>query len=299
MRAFAYTTDQGQPQIGIEYEKRRYNFSRVWQIFKEIRNSPRTPDYFFIQMMIETGNFSREVFTEVIEEVKNFRGLDDLVIRHDINWDVPIQRPTKILCLGRNYAAHAAEFGGDVPEEPMFFAKLPSALLASEGSIRLPANIGRVDHEIELAVIIGQQASHVKKSKAMQMVAGYSIANDISARALQKKAKEKGHPWTLCKGMDTFLPMGPYVIPADAVVEPHNLDMELTVNNETKQKSTTANMVFKIPELIAYITQYITLYPGDIICTGTPEGVSPLNPGDIVQAKIDGLGVLRNRVVEG
>jgi 2-keto-4-pentenoate hydratase/2-oxohepta-3-ene-1,7-dioic acid hydratase in catechol pathway len=299
MRAFCYTTSKGEPRIGIVYENRRYDFTRIWSIFKEIRSSPRTPDYYFIQLMIEMENFSRQAIAEVIEEVKQFRGLDDLVIKSEITYDVPVQRPPKILCLGRNYREHAKEMQNAVPEQPMFFAKLTSALLPHEGNIRLPQNVGRVDHEIELAVIIGKTAGRVRAEEAMEYVAGYAIANDISARAMQKEAMSKGQPWTLSKGMDTFLPIGPYLVPADAVENPHNLEMELTVNDQMRQKSSTANMVFRIPEIIAYISRYVTLQPGDIICTGTPEGVGPIEPGDLVQAKIEGLGVLRNQVIGG
>lgn len=299
MRTFAYLTAKGEPRIGVVYENKRYDFTHIWQIFKEIRSSPRTPDYHFLQIMIEMGNFSSKVLLEVIEEVKQFRGLDDLGIRGEVKYDVPIQRPSKILCLGKNYKKHAEEFSQDVPDEPMFFAKLPSALVPNEEYIRLPHGIGRVDHEIELAVVIGQPTYQVGKNEAMDAVAGYTIANDISARVLQKAAKDKGHPWTLSKGVDTFLPIGPYLVPADAIDDPHNLTMELTVNDDTKQKSSTAHMVFKIPDIISYISRYITLQAGDIICTGTPEGVGPIKPGDLVQAKIEELGVLRNPVTGG
>ena len=297
MRTFCYTTPKGEPRIGVVYENRRYDFTRIWSIFKEIRSSPRTPDYYFIQLMIEMENFSRQVIAEVIEEVKDFRGLDDLAITGEITYDVPIQRPSKILCLGRNYAEHAKEFQNAVPEQPMFFAKLPSAMLPHEGYIRLPEGIGRVDHEIELAVVIGRTTSKVSADEAMEAVVGYTIANDVSARAMQKEAMDKGQPWTLSKGMDTFLPIGPYLVPADAVDDPHHLTLELTVNDRPRQKSSTANMVHRIPQIISYISRYVTLYAGDIICTGTPEGVGPIEPGDLVQAKIEGLGVLRNQVI--
>ena len=297
MRTFAYLSRRGEPRIGVVYNNIRYDFTRIWQIFKEIRNSPRTPDYHFLQIMIETGNFSREVLLEVIEEVKGFRGLEDLIIRGEFTYDVPIQRPPKILCMARNYRKHAQEFDHDVPSKPVIFAKSASALLPHEGAIRAPHGVGRVDHEIELAVVMGKEASQVSEDEALQYVAGYTIANDVTARTMQKETIANGEPWTLCKGMDTFLPIGPYLVPADAVADPHDLSIELTVNEKSRQKSNTGYMVFKIPEIISYISQYITLQPGDIICTGTPEGVGPIEPGDLVQGKIEGLGVLRNTVV--
>jgi 2-keto-4-pentenoate hydratase/2-oxohepta-3-ene-1,7-dioic acid hydratase in catechol pathway len=297
MRTFAYLSPSGEPRIGVVYENVRYDFTRIWQIFKEIRNSPRTPDYHFIQLMIETGNFSAEDLLEVIEEVKGFRGLEDLIIKGEITYDVPIQRPTKIICMARNYRKHAEEFNSEVPTSPKVFLKSTAALLPNEGAIRIPHDIGRVDHEIELAVIIGETATQVSEEEAMKHVAGYTIANDVTARSLQKEAKDKGEPWTLCKGMDTFLPIGPYVVPADAIDDPHNLNIELTVGDETRQKSNTSYMLFSIPTIISYVSQYITLMPGDIICTGTPEGVGPIKSGDLVQCKIEGLGVLRNTAI--
>lgn len=297
MRTFAFTTQQGEPRIGVVYDKRRFDFTRIWQIFKEIRSSPRTPDYHFMQIMIEMENFSEKVITEVIEEVKNFRGLNDLVIRGEITFDMPIQRPSKVLCMARNYRKHAEEFAHDVPTKPVYFAKLPSSLVPNEGNIKVPSDIGRVDHEVELAVVIGKTAAQVSTSEAMEYIAGYTIANDVSARAAQKDAIANGEPWTYCKGLDTFLPIGPYLVPADSIDDPHNLNIELTVNDETRQKSNTKYMIFDIPTIISTMSRYITLLPGDIICTGTPEGVGPIKPGDLVQAKIEGLGVLRNHVV--
>ncbi len=297
MRTFAFTTQQGEPRIGVVYDNRRFDFTRIWQIFKEIRSSPRTPDYHFIQIMIEMENFSEKVLTEVIKEVENFRGLNDLVIRGEINYDMPIQRPSKVLCMARNYRKHAQEFDHDVPTKPVYFAKLPSTLTPHESAIKVPSDIGRVDHEVELAVVIGRTAYQLNKSEAMDVIAGYTIANDVSARAAQKEAIANGEPWTFSKGLDTFLPIGPYLVPADSISDPHNLDIELTVNDETRQKSNTKHMIFDIPTIISTMSHYITLLPGDIICTGTPEGVGPIQPGDLVQAKIDGLGVLRNNVV--
>ncbi len=297
MRTFAFTTQHGEPRIGVVYDKHRFDFTRIWQIFKEIRSSPRTPDYHFLQIMIEMENFSQQVISEVVEQVKNFRGLNDLVIKGEINYDMPIQRPSKVLCMARNYRKHAEEFDHNVPTKPVFFSKLPSSLIPHEGSIRVPTDIGRVDHEVELAVVIGQTVTQISASDAMSAIAGYTIANDVSARAAQKESAANGEPWTFSKGLDTFLPIGPYLIPADSIKDPHNLDIELTVNDEARQHSNTKNMIFDIPTIISSMSRYITLFPGDIICTGTPEGVGPIQPGDLVQAKIEGMGVLRNHVV--
>jgi 5-oxopent-3-ene-1,2,5-tricarboxylate decarboxylase/2-hydroxyhepta-2,4-diene-1,7-dioate isomerase len=299
MKAFSYMTFKGEPGVGIDTDKGRFNFTYVWEIFKDIKNYPRASALNFLQIMVEMDYFSKETFDEVLETVQNFKSPQELRIKDDFFFDVPIARPQKILCLGRNYHAHAKEWKSTVPDQPMFFGKLPSALLAHEKQIRIPAGIGRVDHEIELAVVIGKKASAVSESKAMEHVAGYTIVNDVTARDMQGEDIKKGRPWTLAKGLDTFCPMGPYLVPADAITDPHNLEMELTVNGVTKQKANTRDMVFKIPELIAYISKYITLLPGDIICTGTPEGTLPIRAGDVLEANIAELGVLKNSVVEG
>ncbi|MDZ7723802.1 MAG: fumarylacetoacetate hydrolase family protein [candidate division KSB1 bacterium] len=299
MQTFAYTTERGEPRIGVMVQHKPFDFTRIWQIYKDIHNSPKTPDYHFIQIMIETGNFNAEALNEVVHEVQEFRGLTDLAIQGNINYAVPIQRPQNILCLGRNYKKHAEEMNNKPPDEPILFAKCPSALLPHQGAIRIAKDIGRVDHEIELAIVIGKETIRVSQQNAMQHVAGFSIANDVSARDLQAEYKKRGLPWTLCKGMDTFLPMGPYLVPADAIDNPQNLTLKCKVNSEMRQTSSTAEMIFDIPYIISYISKYITLQAGNIICTGTPEGVSRLNPGDTVQCSIDGLGVLSNRVMEG
>ncbi|HPG39022.1 MAG TPA: fumarylacetoacetate hydrolase family protein [bacterium] len=299
MRAFCYSTLKGEPRVGIEMDGKKYNFTYIWQIYKELKSSPQTPDYYFLQIMIEMENFSASVFNDVLGEIKSFRSLDDLVITEKFRYEVPISRPGKIICLGRNYRAHAEEWKSQVPEVPMFFSKLPSALLPHEGHIRIPDGIGRVDHEVELAVIIGKRGVRVSESSAMEHVAGYTIVNDVTARAMQGVAIKNGQPWTLSKSMDTFCPMGPYLIPADTVPDPHNLPLELSVNGVTKQKANTRDMVFKIPQLVAYISKYITLEVGDIICTGTPEGTLPIEPGDVITARVGDFGELRNTVIRG
>ncbi|HOZ22271.1 MAG TPA: fumarylacetoacetate hydrolase family protein [bacterium] len=221
------------------------------------------------------------------------------MIREPFSWQLPVQRPTKILCLGRNYRAHAAELNNTVPEAPMYFAKVPSSLLPHQGSIRIPAGVGRVDHELELALVIGKRGANIPEAKAMEHVAGYTIANDVTAREMQREEQKKGKPWTLAKGMDTFCPLGPWLVPAGSVADPHNLTLELKVDGEVRQKGSTADMVYGIPELIAYISRFMTLEPGDLLLTGTPEGVGPILPGNRIEGTIAELGTLENGVVQG
>ncbi len=298
MKAFAYTTAKGEPRVGVETAEGRFNFSQVWRYYIEYKNFKQAPDLPFLQLMVELDYFSDETLVEVMDTVKGFRPIKDLGLENDLILQVPISRPSKIICLGRNYAAHAKEWKSQVPDKPMFFAKLPSSLLPPLGVVEIPAGIGRVDHELELAVVMGRKARRVTEDKAMDYVAGYTIANDVTAREMQKQDIKTGRPWTLSKGLDTFCPMGPCLLPADAVPDPHNLEMELKVNGETRQKANTADMVFKIPTLISYISQCITLEPGDIICTGTPEGTLPIADGDVIEASIEGIGTLVNTVRE-
>ncbi len=205
------------------------------------------------------------------------------------NFDV---KPSKIVCLGRNYAKHAEEMKSEVPKEPVIFLKPPSSLIGPEEKIVLPNKSRNVHHEVELAVIIGKKAKKVSAEEAMKYVLGYTILLDITARDLQDKAKKKGLPWSLAKGFDTFAPVGPRVVPANSM-DPHNLEIGLKVNGEIRQLGNTSEMIFKIPEIISYISSIMTLEPGDIIATGTPEGVGKIEHGDMIEAWIEGIGILR------
>ncbi|HOC25043.1 MAG TPA: fumarylacetoacetate hydrolase family protein, partial [bacterium] len=236
MKAFSYLTTKGEPRIGVQTPEGLLDFTQLWGYFKELKNFPRAPELPFLQLMVELDYFSEETFAEVIAAVREYRSLDDLIIREPFSWQLPVQRPTKILCLGRNYRAHAAELNNTVPEAPMYFAKVPSSLLPHQGHIRIPAGVGRVDHELELALVIGKRGANIPESKAMEHVAGYTIANDITAREMQREEQKKGKPWTLAKGMDTFCPLGPWLVPAGSVADPHNLTLELKVDGEVRQK---------------------------------------------------------------
>lgn len=298
MKLFSFVTNERQVRIGIELENQTYDFTRIFEMFKDIQGQHRFPELTFIQVMIELGLFNRDDIQEIVATVQNLRSLHDLKIPQPIQYDVPVARPQKIICLGRNYRKHAAEFNNPVPEEPIIFAKMPSSLLPHGGRIVLPQQVGRVDHEIELAVVIGKTGRNIAESKAYDYVAGYSILNDVSARALQIKDIENKLPWLRSKSFDTFCPMGPYLVPHAAISNPHQLAISLKVNGEIRQEANTALMVFKIPEIIHFISRYMTLVPGDIIATGTPEGVSELHPGDLVRGEISELGRLENQVVE-
>jgi len=203
--------------------------------------------------------------------------------------------PSKIVCLGRNYAGHAVEMRSEVPESPIIFLKPPSALIGPGEEIVIPEKSREVHHEVELAFLISKKAKNVKVERAMEHVLGYTILLDITARDLQREAKKKGLPWSVAKGFDTFAPIGPRIESPDSI-EPDALEIGLKVNGEVRQRGNTRDMIFKIPEIISYISSIMTLEPGDIIATGTPEGVGKIEPGDVVEAWIEGIGTLRERV---
>ena len=199
--------------------------------------------------------------------------------------------PTKIICVGRNYRDHAKELGNEVPAEPLLFFKPPSSLLAPGAAILLPKLSSRVDFEGELAVVIGKRARKLRGDEDLKSyIHGYTLANDVTARDLQKKDGQ----WTRAKGFDTFCPVGP-VIETDLNPQA-GLIIETHVNGELRQHGSTADFIFGLPELLAYITAAITLEPGDLLLTGTPAGVGPLAAGDVVEIKMDGLGRLSNPV---
>jgi 2-keto-4-pentenoate hydratase/2-oxohepta-3-ene-1,7-dioic acid hydratase in catechol pathway len=202
----------------------------------------------------------------------------------DVSLLCPVQ-PSKIIGIGRNYRKHAEELKNEVPEEPLMFFKPPSSLLAPGGSVVLPKESSRVDYEGELVVVIGARCRRITASEARRAVFGYTIACDVTARDLQNKDKQ----WTRAKGFDTFCPIGPYVVPLS---DAGSLRVQLRVGGELKQDGNTSDMLFDVPSLIAYASQCMTLEPGDVILTGTPEGVGPLAAGDRVSVSIDALGEL-------
>jgi len=198
-------------------------------------------------------------------------------------------KPSKIVAVGRNYAEHAKELGNEAPAEPILFLKPPSAVLAPGGTIVRPAMSQRVDFEGELAIVIGAEAKNVRAADWRSVVRGFTCANDVTARDLQKKDVQ----FTRGKSFDTFCPLGPHI---ETELDPSRLRIQTRVNGEIRQDGNTEQMVFKCDFLIEFISSVMTLYPGDVILTGTPAGVGPLSAGDTVEVEIEGIGVLRNVV---
>ena len=201
-------------------------------------------------------------------------------------------RPGKLLCIGRNYAKHAAEMKSDVPAEPMVFLKPSTALIGDGEQIVLPARSQDVHHEVELVAVIGRGGKNLAEADALQHVAAYAVGLDMTARDVQSVAKKKGHPWSVAKGFDTFAPLGP-LAPADAVADPQDLTIALTVGGQTRQSASTRDMLFSVAALVAYCSTIFTLEPGDLIYTGTPEGVGPVQEGDELEATVTRLPPLR------
>ena len=212
---------------------------------------------------------------------------------------LPIDRPGKIICVGLNYRDHAEEQGVDLPTAPLLFAKWNNTLIGPGEPIVIPPIVTKTDYEAELGVVVGSQVSRVSAENALEAVAGYICVNDVSARDLQFADGQ----WSRGKSPDTYCPVGPHLVPREEIADPQNLAIRAILNGETMQDSTTANMVFGVAEIIAYVTQTITLEPGDLIATGTPAGVGAfrdpkvfMQPGDEITIEIEGLGSLTNPV---
>lgn len=191
-----------------------------------------------------------------------------------------------IYCIGRNYVEHAQELGNAVPKQPIVFLKPKSAVCFDGGTILLPTQSKEVQHEVELVIAIGKGCKTISQNSALNHVAGIGVGIDLTARDIQQIAKEKGHPWSIAKGFDTFAPISNFV-PLSSIISIQNLSLELKVNGQTRQSGNTSDMIFSCEFLISYLSNIFTLYPGDLIFTGTPQGVSALNSGDILEASLN------------
>ncbi|MEN3323112.1 fumarylacetoacetate hydrolase family protein [Mariniflexile soesokkakense] len=222
-------------------------------------------------------------------------------VSEDVRLGSPICRPSKLVCIGLNYAKHAAEAGMKVPSEPVLFFKSTTAIVGPNDNVVIPKGSTKTDWEVELAVVIGKKASYISKEEVYNHIAGYVLHNDVSERAFQI---EREGQWCKGKGCDTFAPLGPFLATTDEIKNPNNLHLWLKLNGETMQDSSTSDFIFNIEESISYISQFMTLLPGDVISTGTPFGVGLglkpplyLKPGDVMELGIEGLGVSKQNVV--
>jgi 2-keto-4-pentenoate hydratase/2-oxohepta-3-ene-1,7-dioic acid hydratase in catechol pathway len=232
--------------------------------------------------------------------LKKVAALEAPGTRMNVRLGAPVGRCSKIICLGLNYYDHSQESGHQAPERPLLFGKAPNALCGPQDPILLPASSGQVDWEVELAVVIGTEGKRIQEAEAFDYIAGFSIMNDVSGR----EAQFGDGQWFRGKSFDSFAPMGPVLVTPDEIADPHALKLEAIVDGVRMQTGTTADMIFKIPEILAYVSQDMTLTPGDVISTGTPSGVGifrdppiTLGPGNVVTCRIENIGELRNEVM--
>ncbi len=223
------------------------------------------------------------------------------IINEGTRLGVPLVRPSKIVCVGLNYAQHAAESGMDIPKEPVLFFKATSALVGPNDDVIIPKNSVKTDWEVELAIVIGKKASYVDEVDVMKHIAGYVLHNDVSEREFQL---ERSGQWVKGKSCDTFAPVGPFIATTDEIVDPNSLNLWLKLNGETMQNSNTSDFIFNVQQVVSHISQFMTLLPGDIISTGTPFGVGLglkppkyLKPGDVIELGIEGLGISKQNVI--
>lgn len=244
--------------------------------------------------------FENDGLAKLQEALKNSTSFPE--VSNDIRLGSPVARPSKIICIGLNYVDHCEETGAAIPEEPIIFFKSTTSLCGPNDNLIIPKNSDKTDWEVELAFVVGKKASYVAEEDALDYLAGYCLLNDYSERAFQI---ERGGQWAKGKGCDTFAPLGPILATADEIEDVNNLSMWLTVNGKKFQNSNTSNLIFKIPFLIHYLSQFMTLLPGDVVSTGTPPGVGlgiKPNPvyikaGDVIELSIEGLGTSKQVAV--
>lgn len=282
--------------IGVATEDGLLDFGRAHYAYQIVKGD--YPEYYLsIQEMIEAGEFEPEIFHSVMKFVDETGLTRKFLIDEGYKLLAPVMYPPSIYALGRNFPAHAMEHGGEIPDEPIIFMKAVSSVIGPDQPVVYKRFLTRVDPEVELAVLIGRMGSGISVEDAPSYIAGYTIINDVTARDMQANDISEAKPWFRSKSIDTFCPMGPYVLLPDGVNEPLELDLEMRVNGDVRQKDNTRNFIFDIPYMISWISRYITLHPGDIISMGTPEGMTPVVPGDVMEARIEGIGTLRNSVI--
>lgn len=279
MKLFRYG-NSGQEKPGVLIRDKKYDVSAFGQDYNE--------DFFSNGGLVQLRRFIETWSNDLIE------------LPDSIRFGPPVCRPSKLICIGLNYRDHAIETNAPIPAEPIIFFKSQTAICGPDDNLILPKNSKKTDWEVELAVVIGKKACYIKEEDAKDYIAGYILHNDYSEREFQL---ERGGQWVKGKSCDTFAPLGPYLVTPDELPDVNNLKMWLKVNGKVMQNSSTAQMIFKIPFLVHYVSQYMTLLPGDIISTGTPHGVglgfNPpvyLKPGDFVELGIDGLGSSAQKV---
>jgi 5-oxopent-3-ene-1,2,5-tricarboxylate decarboxylase/2-hydroxyhepta-2,4-diene-1,7-dioate isomerase len=281
--------------VGIVADGGVLDYSRAYQVYRLIRDGVAVAPPDSLVDLMEQGLLDRRHLEGIREFVEKHNLAHDLMIPGEVRLAAPVSRPDKVIAMSTNYP-----FPGEPPpSQPTFFFKLGSTVIGPDEPIIHHQGIGRVDPEVELAVVMGKQAAFVPAERAFDYVAGYTVCNDVTARGRQTEDWNSGRLWTYTKNVDGFCPLGPYLVTPDEIPNPHDLRVTTRVNGEVRQDDNTANLVYKIPRLIEHISALLTLMPGDVISTGTPPGEDPINPGDVVEVEVERVGVLRNPVVAG
>ncbi len=282
--------------LGFEDDGNIIDLTRAISFYELAVNNCVTAPVNYIDELIWTDKLSMDFLGEVMSVLTKYGVKNDFILKGGYDINAPVN-PGKIIALGNNYREHIKEMNQTVPEKPVLFGKWPSTVIGHQESIIKPSWIGRMDYEAELAVIIGSTVKNVKSSEAMDYIAGYTCLNDVTARDIQRNDLSHSLPWMQSKNFDTFTPMGPCVLLASAIKEPVSITVQSTVNGELKQKGNTNDFLFDIPTIIEYISNIMTLDAGDVITTGTPAGVGPLEHGDTVDITCEGIGTLSNPVI--
>jgi 2-keto-4-pentenoate hydratase/2-oxohepta-3-ene-1,7-dioic acid hydratase in catechol pathway len=311
MRLITYRRGGSRPKVGAIVGEAALDLGALAVDLAKERGTVRKGRGGFPKTMLDLIAGGPDALAEAREAMEHGRaiverhGVDGLVERRlglpaaKARLEAPIPRPARnVFCLGRNYKEHAAERGAEAPPHPVYFTKVPESVIPSGGRIVHHAVTKELDYEVELAVVIGRAGRDIPREQALAHVFGYTIVNDVTARDLQKRHGQ----WFKGKTLDTFCPMGPVLVTADEIPDPQALAITLRVNGETRQSSHTSKMIFPVDECISVLSQGFTILPGDVIATGTPEGVGAalgkfLKPGDKIEAEVEKIGILANRVV--
>jgi 2-keto-4-pentenoate hydratase/2-oxohepta-3-ene-1,7-dioic acid hydratase in catechol pathway len=294
--------DGDNPRLGVKTTRGVIDVAAAHAALGHNQGDGRLPQT--VEAAIAGGEAARSALADLVAraEAADATGSPWLLDEESLTLGPSVPNPGKIVCVGLNYRKHAEETGAAIPTTPVLFSKFLNTVAAPDEDVPLTDAATQYDYEVELAVIMGETAKSVSTADALNAVFGYSTANDLSARDLQTRTSQ----WLLGKTMDKFMPIGPYLVTADEVGDPQKLAIRTWLNGELRQNSNTDDMIFPVAELIAYISRHFTLEPGDVIITGTPEGVILgmaekrwMVPGDVVEVEVDGLGKLRNRMVDG
>ncbi len=298
MKLTAFKDREGHERIGVKTDQGIVDLKKASE-----RYQPRHPLPQSIHEAISDGRQATANIEEFMKELAGKAMADLLVDETTVEFMPCVPNPGKLICVGLNYRKHAEETGSPIPQYPILFNKFNNSLAAHREKVRIPNETEQMDYEVELAVVIGKEAQRVKEEEALNYVYGYCTVNDLSARDLQFRTNQ----WLLGKSGDGFCPLGPYLVTTDEIDDPNSLWMKTYVNGELRQNSNTSDMIFHCNQIISYVSRYMTLQPGDIILTGTPEGVAMgypvglqpfLKPGDEVIVEIEKLGALSNRMIE-